>query len=57
MRGKGNFSIIVPLYNCEKTIAKVISCLKNQNFPKKKYEIICVDDKSEPEFYLEAHHF
>lgn len=41
------FSIIIPLYNCETTIIKVISCLKNQNFPKKDFEIICVDDKSE----------
>lgn len=47
MRGKRNFSIIVPLYNCAETIDKVISCLKNQDYPRKKYEIICIDDRSE----------
>ena len=47
MRDKRNFSIIVPLYNCEETIDKVISCLKNQDYPQKKYEIICIDDRSE----------
>lgn len=40
------FSIIIPLYNCEKTIRKVINCLKNQTFPKNQFEIIGVDDKS-----------
>lgn len=39
-------SIIVPIYNSEKTIGKTIKSLLNQNYPKNKYEIILVDDGS-----------
>jgi len=38
-------SVILPAYNSEKTIAKTLSALKNQNFHGK-YEIIVVDDGS-----------
>jgi len=40
------FSIIIPLYNCQDSIGRVISCIKNQDFPKNQFEVICVDDKS-----------
>jgi len=40
------FSIIIPLYNCQESIAKVICSIYKQNFPRKEFEIICVDDKS-----------
>lgn len=43
------FSIIVPLYNCQKTIKKVLGCIQKQSFPNKKFEVICVDDKSKDE--------
>ncbi len=39
-------SVIIPAYNSEKTIAQTLNTLKNQNFPKNKYEIIVVDDGS-----------
>lgn len=39
-------SIIVPTYNAEKTIGKTIKALLKQNYPKKNYEIIIVDDGS-----------
>lgn len=34
------------MYNCQSTIKQVLICLQKQNFPKKEFEIICVDDKS-----------
>lgn len=37
-------SIIIPAYNCEKTISKCLNSLLNLNYPK--YEIIIVDDGS-----------
>jgi len=40
------FSIIIPLYNCQDSIERVISCIENQDFPKNRFEIICIDDKS-----------
>jgi cellulose synthase/poly-beta-1,6-N-acetylglucosamine synthase-like glycosyltransferase len=39
-------SVVVPAYNSEKTIADTIRALLKQNFPKKNYEIIIVDDGS-----------
>lgn len=39
-------SVIVPAYNAEKTINSTINSLLRQNFPKKSYEIILVDDGS-----------
>jgi len=39
-------SIIIPAYNSEKTIGKTIESLLKQNYSKKNYEIIIVDDGS-----------
>ncbi len=39
-------SIIIPVYNSEKTIGKTIEALLKQNYSKKNYEIIIVDDGS-----------
>ena len=39
-------SIIIPAYNSEKTIGKTIESLLKQNYSKKNYEIIIVDDDS-----------
>ncbi|MFH8119628.1 MAG: glycosyltransferase [Candidatus Aenigmatarchaeota archaeon] len=39
-------SIVIPAYNAEKTIANTIKALLKQNYPKKDYEIIVVDDGS-----------
>lgn len=39
-------SVIIPSYNSEKTIDKTIKALLKQNYPKKNYEIIVVDDES-----------
>jgi len=39
-------SVIVPTYNSEKTIRETIEAVLNQNYPKKKYELIIVDDGS-----------
>jgi cellulose synthase/poly-beta-1,6-N-acetylglucosamine synthase-like glycosyltransferase len=39
-------SVIIPTYNAEKTIGKCLRALLKQNYPKRKYEIIVVDDGS-----------
>ena len=39
-------SVVVPMYNSEKTIVNTIKALLKQNYPKNKYEIILVDDGS-----------
>ena len=39
-------SIIVPIYNAEKTIGRCLESLLNQNYVKDDYEIICVNDGS-----------
>ena len=39
-------SIIVPVYNEEKTIRKSLNALINQDYPKKDYEIVVVNDGS-----------
>jgi len=39
-------SVIIPAYNSEKTIVSTLKALLKQNYPKKKYEIIVVDDGS-----------
>lgn len=41
-----NVSIIIPVYNAEKTIMKCIDSLLDQDFPKKQYEIIAVNNNS-----------
>lgn len=40
------FSVIVPVYNGEETIAKCLKALINQDYPKEDYEIIIVNDGS-----------
>jgi len=39
-------SVIIPVYNGEKTIAACIESLLNQDYPKNRYEIIVVDNNS-----------
>jgi glycosyltransferase involved in cell wall biosynthesis len=39
-------SIIIPTHNSEKTILSCLNSLKNQSYPRGKYEIIVVDDGS-----------
>jgi len=39
-------SIVIPAYNAEKTISRTIEALLEQNYPRKNYEIIIVDDGS-----------
>jgi glycosyltransferase involved in cell wall biosynthesis len=41
-----DFSIIVPFFNKEKTIEACIKGFLDQDYPKDKYEIICVDNNS-----------
>ena len=41
-----SFSIIIPVYNEEKTILKVLNILNNLEFSKFQKEIIVVDDCS-----------
>lgn len=50
-------SIIVPAYNEEKTIAKTIRSLLNQNYPQDKFEVIVVDDGSKDDTYKVASSF
>jgi len=39
-------SVIVPVYNGEKTIAECVKSLLSQDYPKDRYEIIIVDNNS-----------
>ena len=39
-------SVVVPVFNAEKYIARCIRSIKAQNIPKKNYEIIVIDDGS-----------
>ncbi|MBS4281205.1 glycosyltransferase family 2 protein [Campylobacter vulpis] len=41
------FSIIIPLYNCEKWICRALKSCQNQDF--KNFEVLIIDDKSEDE--------
>ena len=41
-----DFSIIVPFYNKEKTLESSVQGLLDQEYPKDKYEIICVNNNS-----------
>ena len=41
-----NLSVIIPVYNQEKIITKVLDSLNNQTIPKNRYEIIIIDDGS-----------
>ncbi len=43
------FSIIVPVYNGQETIGQCLDSLLNQNYPKKDYEIIVINDSSTDE--------
>ena len=40
------FSLIIPAYNSEKYISNCIQSILSQNFSKKKYEIIIINDAS-----------
>ncbi|SVE53157.1 uncharacterized protein METZ01_LOCUS506011, partial [marine metagenome] len=40
------FSLIIPAYNAEKYISNCIQSILSQNFSKKKYEIIIINDAS-----------
>jgi glycosyltransferase involved in cell wall biosynthesis len=39
-------SIIVPCYNCSKTIGRLLDSIVNNDLEKEEYEVIIVDDKS-----------
>ena len=39
-------SIIIPAYNSENTIEKCLNAIFNTDYPRKKYEVIVIDDKS-----------
>lgn len=41
-----NYSVIVPVYNGEKIIAKCLKSLVNQNYPRDSYEIVVINDGS-----------
>ena len=49
MRKEINISVIIPAYNCEKTISKSINSILNQSF--NAFEIIVVDDGSSDKTY------
>ena len=40
------FSIIIPVYNCEKYISECLDSCLEQELPSEEYEIICIDDGS-----------
>lgn len=39
-------SVIIPAYNCEKTIGQCLKALARQSYPRDSYEVIVVDDGS-----------
>jgi cellulose synthase/poly-beta-1,6-N-acetylglucosamine synthase-like glycosyltransferase len=39
-------SVVIPVYNAQETILLCLNSLDRQNYPKDKYEIICIDDGS-----------
>lgn len=39
-------SVVIPAFNEEKLIAKCITAVKNQTFPKEEYEILVIDNNS-----------
>ncbi|MFQ5442504.1 MAG: glycosyltransferase [Thermodesulfobacteriota bacterium] len=41
-----DFSVVVPAFNSEKTLGRCLGALFNQSCPKKRYEVIVVDDGS-----------
>ena len=43
------FSVIVCIYNGERTLKQALNSLAKQNYPKEKYEIILINDGSEDE--------
>ncbi|NIO44350.1 MAG: glycosyltransferase, partial [Candidatus Aenigmarchaeota archaeon] len=43
---KIKISVIIPSFNCGKTIEKCLQSLVNQDYPKQKYEILVVDNLS-----------
>jgi len=47
-------SVIIPTHNSEQTIEKCITSLISQNFPRKKFEIIVVDDGSKDGTIMKA---
>jgi cellulose synthase/poly-beta-1,6-N-acetylglucosamine synthase-like glycosyltransferase len=58
--GKENLpkvSLIIPAYNEEKTIEKTIKNVLNLNYPRRKLEIIVVDDGSKDKTYEKAKKF
>ena len=46
-----NLSIIIPMYNCSKTISRTLNSILAQNNYGLKYEIICIDDHSEDDTF------
>ncbi len=46
MANETYISVIVPVYNGEKTIERCLCSLANQRYPKKRYEVIIVDNNS-----------
>lgn len=44
-------SVIVPCYNCSKTIERLLDSIVAQKWDKNKFEVIIVDDKSTDDFY------
>lgn len=41
-----DFSVVVPVYNSERTLRFCLEALANQTIPKEKFEVIVVDDGS-----------
>ena len=44
-------SIIIPCYNCRKTIERLLNSILSNNLPKDDYEVIICDDKSTEEYF------